>query len=222
MMDHAEAVQKLVAEQYLLGELSEREREEFEQHFFSCSDCAEAVNSGTVLVANARAVLAEGHALAADPAIARQKRWSFWAGWRPAPAMAVAGWIVAAVLAGYQVLRGPVTGQLTLAPALAIRAVRSEQALTFSKQKGIIAFTVAHEWEENYSAYDAEIERAADHRVVFSSRMAEPPGEEAAPISVSIRLEGLKAGAYFLVLYGLGGQSAQKNQVERVSFTLTE
>jgi hypothetical protein len=222
MMEHAEAVRRLVAEQYLLGELSEREREDFEEHFFSCSDCLDAVASGAKLVANAKAVLAEDNPSTTRAPVARKNWRSFWTGWRLTPAIAMAGWLVAVVLAGYQLLRGPGTGQLILAPVVAIRAVRAEQTLTFSKQKAIISFTVAHEWEENYSGYQGEIERAGDHRVVFSSRMTEAPGEEGAPLAVSFRAEGLKAGSYVLALYGIGGQSAQKSQVERVSFKLTE
>ena len=55
-MDHAEATRKFAAEQYLLGELTEQEQEEFELHFFSCPDCAETVEAGAALVANAKAV----------------------------------------------------------------------------------------------------------------------------------------------------------------------
>ena len=56
-MDHAEAVRKLVVEQYFLGELSGPEREEFEEHFFSCPECVEALEIGTEFMKNARAVL---------------------------------------------------------------------------------------------------------------------------------------------------------------------
>jgi anti-sigma factor RsiW len=56
-MDHAEATRKSAAEQYLLGEMSEEEALEFERHFFACADCAEAVEAGAALAANARKVL---------------------------------------------------------------------------------------------------------------------------------------------------------------------
>ncbi|MCM3879190.1 MAG: zf-HC2 domain-containing protein, partial [Vicinamibacterales bacterium] len=37
------------SERYLLGEMSEIERYAFEEHFFSCSECAEDVRAGSLL-----------------------------------------------------------------------------------------------------------------------------------------------------------------------------
>jgi anti-sigma factor RsiW len=220
MMDHAEAARKLAVEQYLLGELSEAEREEFELHFFSCSECAETVESGAALLANARAVLSEERAFGLRPVASRKRWWSFETRWGLAAALA--GWAVAVILGADQFLRKPgESSLLTVAPAISVRAVRSEQVLTFSRQQGIISFAVAHEWEEKYSGYQAEIERAADHRVIVSGRMADG-APESAPLAVSIRPDGLKAGSYFLVLYGLREGSAERNSVERIAFTLTE
>jgi hypothetical protein len=220
MMEHAEAARKFAAEQYLLGELSEAEREEFELHFFSCSDCADTVESGAAFLANARAVLSEERAFGRQPAAPQKRWWFFGTSWGLAAALA--GWTLAMVLAGYQLLHRPAeSGMLTLAPAISVRAVRAEQMLTFSRQKGIISFTVAHEWEEKYSGYQAEIERAADHRVIISKRMADPVAE-ATPLAVSIRPDGLQTGSYFLVVYGLRDGSAEKNSVERIAFKLTE
>src|SRR5581483_5408117 len=56
-MDHETAIQLRAAEQYVAGELSTRDRDEFEEHFFLCPECAEEVRCEQVFVANARAVL---------------------------------------------------------------------------------------------------------------------------------------------------------------------
>ena len=55
-MDHAEAVRVLAVEQCLLGELSGPEREEFEEHFFSCPECVEALEVGAEFMKHARDV----------------------------------------------------------------------------------------------------------------------------------------------------------------------
>jgi hypothetical protein len=55
-MDHAKAVRKLAVEQYLLGELSGPEREEFEEHFFGCPKCVEALETGTGFINDARVI----------------------------------------------------------------------------------------------------------------------------------------------------------------------
>ena len=43
----------MAAERYLLGELTDAERDQFEEHFFDCSACADDVR-GTPLPAGAR------------------------------------------------------------------------------------------------------------------------------------------------------------------------
>src|SRR5712691_10720349 len=58
-MDHMKAVNDQSAERYLLGEMSPVEAEEFEVHYFKCSECALAVEAGQVFVSNAFAVLAD-------------------------------------------------------------------------------------------------------------------------------------------------------------------
>ena len=42
-MDHDLAIKNNAAERYLLGELTEVEIEEYEEHFFSCAACAHEV-----------------------------------------------------------------------------------------------------------------------------------------------------------------------------------
>jgi Putative zinc-finger len=55
-MVHQTAVNQHFADRYLLGELSDLERDEFEEHYFVCTECAADVQAGTLFVANARAV----------------------------------------------------------------------------------------------------------------------------------------------------------------------
>jgi len=58
-MEHDEATRSLAVERYLLGELSGREIDDFEEHMFTCAACSEAVTSGATFVDNAREVLRE-------------------------------------------------------------------------------------------------------------------------------------------------------------------
>jgi hypothetical protein len=55
-MEHTEVDRTLAVERYLLGEMSGAELEEFEEHIFSCRQCAEDVRSGAAFFDNARAV----------------------------------------------------------------------------------------------------------------------------------------------------------------------
>jgi len=56
-MDHSEALRQQAAEKYVLGELPKPLRDEFEQHFFDCQECALDVKAAAGFVDNARAVL---------------------------------------------------------------------------------------------------------------------------------------------------------------------
>jgi|SRR5579859_415548 len=88
-MDHSEAVTKKMAESYLLGELTPEQRETYEEHYFSCPECAQDVKAADMLVANIKEALRAEPSLstAADPAREHSGWPSF--GWlRPAYAMA--------------------------------------------------------------------------------------------------------------------------------------
>jgi anti-sigma factor RsiW len=220
-MDHAEAARRFAAEQYLLGELPEADREAFEAHFFECQECAEALETGTTLVANARAVFREPAIRERREPAREKKKWFRLPDWSFAPVAALAGCAVLAVLAGYQnlvqipALRGG--PEFSLAPAVMVRAARSE-GLTFSKRNGIMSVTVAHEWDEAYSRYRGEFERAADHAVIAKAEIAETPGN----ITMSAGTKRFPTGSYFLNLYGLHDGSGERTPVARVAITLTE
>jgi Putative zinc-finger len=101
-MDHAEALRTKAAERYLLGEMTPGAREEYEEHFFGCVECAQEVQAGAMFVDAARDVLkSEGFSAAA---VKDDRKPSFWAlVLRPAfaiPAMALLLFVV-----GYQNLR---------------------------------------------------------------------------------------------------------------------
>ena len=61
-MGHDEAVRKRVAEKYVLGELSPALREEYEEHFFDCQECALDVKAAAGFVDNAREILRQSPA----------------------------------------------------------------------------------------------------------------------------------------------------------------
>ena len=53
-MDHSEAIRLKAAEQYLLGELTGEQREQYEEHFFTCQECALEVTAGAAFLENAQ------------------------------------------------------------------------------------------------------------------------------------------------------------------------
>jgi anti-sigma factor RsiW len=100
-MDHSESIRLMAAEKYLLGELSPELREQFEEHFFDCQECALDVRAGAALVEHSKVVLSEPVAVSSlsvpSPAPAR----TGWFGWlRPALIVPVLAVLLAVI--GYQ------------------------------------------------------------------------------------------------------------------------
>ena len=58
-MDHETAVREMMAERYLLRELSPTERDAFEEHFFACKECAEDVRAGSTFIAYSQGELSK-------------------------------------------------------------------------------------------------------------------------------------------------------------------
>jgi hypothetical protein len=72
-MDHNEAIQLQAAVKYVLGELSPVQREEYEEHYFDCAECAIDIKALATFVDTTREVLRQEKtsSLAKDPVPAR-------------------------------------------------------------------------------------------------------------------------------------------------------
>jgi hypothetical protein len=87
-MDHNEAVQLQAAVKYVLGELSRSQREEYEEHYFDCGECAVDLEAAAAFADTSREVFRHE----ADKSVGRE--WAparaRWFGWlRPAFAVPV-------------------------------------------------------------------------------------------------------------------------------------
>ena len=118
-MEHIQVVADMAAEKYVLGELRNGEREQFEEHYFSCPDCAQDVRDlarlaeGACFVLNRQSGIepAPRTATAAIGARIRASRWVdlwrlSWLRLEPVSSLAWAGALLAlAVFGGYQTLQ---------------------------------------------------------------------------------------------------------------------
>jgi len=94
-MNHQLAVETRATERYMLDELDQESRSAFEEHYFSCYDCAADVKAAAVFVDNAKAVLL-------TPAFGEKRQRSIFLDWRwMAPAAALAACLVLALLAPF-------------------------------------------------------------------------------------------------------------------------
>ena len=95
-MDHQQAMNAKLIDRYLLGELPETERTEFEEHYFSCAECAEELVTAVKFMENARRPLLRlDESAQPAPARARQEAkeikapwWERWLAFAPKPALA--------------------------------------------------------------------------------------------------------------------------------------
>src|SRR5215831_13224629 len=118
-MDHRQAESTKAPERYLLGEMSEPERFDFESHYFDCDECAADVRAGDVLARGVKVVCAEQPVSA--PAPAKGRGWFDWL--TPsamAPTAVAAGLAVVAAYQGWimiPMLRSQ-TGTRAMAPVV--------------------------------------------------------------------------------------------------------
>jgi hypothetical protein len=106
-MKHEDCVKSLMAEKYILGELSEGECGQFEQHFFECLECAGAVRTLLQLQDGTKAALSSERAYARSRQSAEAKlvpssslsKPNKWFAWWVRPQAAFAGALAATVIA---------------------------------------------------------------------------------------------------------------------------
>jgi hypothetical protein len=131
-MDHRQAQSTNAVERYLLGEMNEPERFEFESHYFECEECAGDVRAVHALAKGVRVVCAEEpvpvreHTLSSVSS-ARAAPRSGWFGWL-SPALAAAFCILAAYQ-GFIVIPGLrwLTASRAMAPVVLRAAARGDE-----------------------------------------------------------------------------------------------
>jgi len=101
-MDHKQAVELQLAVKYVLGELPPVQRDEYEDHYIDCPECAKDVYAAAALSDTAREVFRqEGREEA--PAPVRDRARGGWLAWLR-PAVAVPAFAALLLAAGYQSL----------------------------------------------------------------------------------------------------------------------
>lgn len=104
-MDHLEAKRLQAAEKYILGELTPELRDEYEEHYFDCTDCTEDVKAAAILVTAGKDILREApterRATAAIQQHEKVSGFSAWFAWLR-PAIAVPAMVALLAVIVYQ------------------------------------------------------------------------------------------------------------------------
>lgn len=229
-MDHSEAITTKAVEQYFLGELRGAQRDAFEEHFMTCSECAQEVRVAAMFMDNAREVLrADAPLMQAQPVIAVSRSGWFANFFRPAIAVPV--FAVLLVLIGYQSFVAIPRMRSALSDADAPRTLatfsllsdnsRGGGSATISVSKGQpFAFFVDIPPQPTFSMYTLDVEPEGG-APIFSI----PVTAEEAKKTVELLVPGsrLGPGEYELVVSGGNETQASGKSLTEIShsrFTL--
>jgi hypothetical protein len=222
-MDHSEASRLMASEKYLLDELSPTEMEQFEEHLFSCHDCAMDVRAGAVFFEQGKVELANSAADARQiPAQVRPSHGFSW--WRAAfaiPAMAIL-----LIVVGYQnlitfpALKGALAEnrapRILPAAALVSSATRGAEPTTIEVRAGepfLLPLDIPS--QNAYESYVVELQNPAG--VV---KWSLPVSSELVKNTLTIAAPGVdKAGHYEVVVQGQNA-NGKNSEVGRYPFEL--
>jgi hypothetical protein len=226
-MEHSEAVQLGAAERYLLGELSPGLRDEFEEHFFGCLECAQEVRAGATFIDGAREVLSLERDSAPAPISSKEpsRRWlaSFL---RPAiltPALALLFLIVAyqnmIVIPGLtRVVSESSTPQTLRSFSLVTANSRGggPLSITVPRDKPFSLFVDINP-ENKFDFYTCDLESESGTLIVSSKISGEEAKES---VQLLMPPSRLTVGKYILVVRGHKSAGEASLEVARYPFTL--
>jgi hypothetical protein len=238
-VEHLQAIQLKAAERYVLGELPSDLREQYEEHFFSCAECAEEVNLAAAFVENSRASMGSEPVMPPVrlPAAAAQRpAASSWLGALLRPSFAVPVFAALLLLVAYQTflviprLKGTAT-QSVAAFGSTPQALASFSLITADSRGGEpLTVTVAPGQpfslyfdippDGHYSSYVCELQDAAS-KTEFSLNISAEQAKNA--VQLLIPSSSLGRGKHMLVVRGLGmqdGAAGSGTDVARYPFIL--
>jgi len=223
-MDHDMVVRQKMTERYLLGELDPAVRDEFEEHYFDCPDCAHDVHAGALFVEQSKVVLTEesepvSPGLPVTPSVPAKPGWR--AMLRPAVAVPVMALLLAVI--GYQNLVTYPQQELAWKKprVLAFASVNvgtrgsGGPAITARPGEGFLLF-VRIPPAGGYSNYIADLYSPAG-KLEWSLTIPVTSGQDQWPVEVPGA--NREAGSYNLAVRGVTAAGESK-EVGRASFEL--
>jgi len=228
-MDHDMVVRQKMTERYLLDELDPAARDEFEEHYFDCKECALDVRAGALFVEQSKVVLAEepqpvAAGLPATASVPAIPRWPTW--FRPAVVVPVMVLLLAVI--GYQnLIIYPQLEQAFNSPqvlpwaSVNVGTYGSEgPVITTRRGEGFLLF-VRIPPDGSYSHYTTDLYNSAG-KLEWSLTIPVASGKEtSAQDQWPVQVPGAngEAGSYTLAVHGVTAAGESK-EVGRASFEL--
>lgn len=224
-MDHNEATQQMVAERYLLGELTPELRDAFEEHAFDCPECSVDLRAGATFIGAAKVELpkiAEVSAAMPQPEIIRPaKKKMDWQAWlRPAFALPVFAALLG--LVAYQNLDTipslrRAASEPSVLPSTAFHAGTrgaTHTSVEADRTQGAI-LSIALPQESGYTSFAFEL-YDPQGKQIWTRTIPSPKSVSDSDGTVSLVIPGgrLTQGSYALAIIGIDGNGT-RTEVDR-------
>lgn len=229
-MEHRQAKDMNAVEKYVLGELPDELREQFEEHYFECAECALEVQTAAAFVAASKEIFREQPENQQVTSGVKGGKASRWAGWLK-PLIAIPAMAAIVVMLGYEARQ---IKERVAKPA----GVGSEQALVASADFGLRgtereasenvpvrvregqAFGLHFDFipTQKFAKYVGEVQDQAGHVLMRLGIPAERINKEVKFVVASGRLA---PGSYALVVYGDDGEQGQETRVAVAKYSFT-
>jgi len=209
-MDHTAVVRQRITERYLLDELDPQLRDEYEEHYFGCSECAVDVSAGAQFVEHAKSVLNEHAEPVPAQAAPRRNRGAGWFAWlRPAFAAPALALLLAVV--GYQNLRfQSELNRPRVLPAVSVNVGTwgaGGPSTSVPAGKGLLLF-VRIPPDGAYARYSADLHSPSGE--LEGSFIIEPAaGQDQWPVTIPALHR--EAGTYTLAVHGITAGGDKKD-----------
>jgi len=212
-MEHNRATETHAVERYLLGEMPPEERDDFEEHYFGCTVCAQEVRHGARFRANAREVLGAPEQFAAEK---RAKWWQF-----PSFLPVAASFLVLGALIGYEApqLKQREAVQLVAsgAPVFqlrdAARGLEGAKGTRIPHGSGPVSLNFEVISDERTASYDCTIADSSG-KTFAVTKVEAPQGQES--LSLQIQRDYFPAGHYSISVRTTQGKDKVKFEFEIV------
>jgi hypothetical protein len=227
-MDHSEAVRVNMVEKYLLGELSPDVRDQFEEHYFDCPECAADVRALSAFMATSRTIFNEESAVKTPAAVPKPARLGWFSWLRPAVAVPAI-----AALAAVVIFQAAVTipnlkeqaatqrgGQIYESSFRLQGSTRGESGTTVAinpNQSFALDFDFTP--SQTFPSYLGNLVNSSGSTILTFRVSGDQANKE---LHLVIPEGKMSPGTYNLVFTGENGavDSSQKNEVQRLSFAV--
>lgn len=224
-MEHIEAKSMHAAEKYVLGELTGELREQFEEHYFDCAECALDVRAAAAFIATSKEVFQEMPVAVSVGAAREPKRVHGWRGWlKPLIAVpAMAALVMVMVYEGRNLKKQAPEGQGTAEQNVVASANfglrggdRELNENTVLRLRDKQAFGLHFDFtpSQTFEKYLAEVQDETGRTVMQVAIPAERINKE---VKFVVPEGKLRAGNYVLWIYG---EAEAKSAVAKYTFTV--